>query len=124
MGDVMDAVVLDRKKLDRNDFWREFKTAARASRPVEIRTGGKEWKELPSDIKLLYYRAERQGKIGPLGGVTGLGLFLPPPIIIIILKWIVVSAVIALAIVFVSNKYKFTVKVGPDGTIEIEGEPA
>ncbi len=122
----MGAVVLDRKKLGRNAFWGECKTATRASRPVEIRTGCKEWEELPSDIKFLYYLAERRGTIRPpvddtvgyTGAVAGI-----PSIAKEILKLMVALAAIVLAIVFVSKKYKFTIEVGPDGTIIITGEP-
>ena len=118
MGNAVNAVVLDRKQLGRNAFWKECRAATRASRPVEIRTGCKEWEELPSDIKLLYYLAERRGTI------ISTGALVIPSIAKEILKLVVALAVIVLAIVFVSKKYKFTIEVGPDGTIIITGEPA
>ena len=119
----MGAVVLDRKKLGRNAFWRECKTATRASRSVEIRTSCKEWEELPLDIKLLYYLAERRGTVRSPGGYAGAVVGIPS-IAKEILKLTVALAAIVLAIVFVSKKYKFTIEVGPDGTIIITGEPA
>ena len=118
MGNAVNAVVLDRKQLGRNAFWRECKTATRASRPVEIRTGCKEWEELPLDIKLLYYLAKRRGTVRSLDD-THLGAVAALPA----LQWAVALAVIVLAIVFVSKKYKFTIEGGPDGTIKITGEP-
>ena len=122
MGGIVGAVVLDRKKLGRNAFWRECKTATRASRSVEIRTSCKEWEELPLDIKLLYYLAERRGTVRSPGGYAGAVVGIPS-IAKEILKLTVALAAIVLAIVFVSKKYKFTIEGGPDGTIKITGEP-
>ncbi len=116
MGGIVGAVVLDRKKLGRNAFWGECKTATRASRPVEIRTGCKEWEELPLDIKSLFYLAKRRGTPPddiPIPAV--------PPLVL--LQWTVALAAIVLAIVFVSKEYIFTIETGPDMTLKIKGEP-
>ena len=46
----MNATILDRKELRLTAFWEKFKEESKASRPVHIRTGCKEWAELPLDI--------------------------------------------------------------------------
>ena len=120
----MSTTILDRKELGLTAFWEKFKGESKASRPVHIRTGCKEWAELPLDMKGLLALAKRRGNVSADASAHFALLSLNPTIIREIVKVIVALAVIAAAIYGISKKYKFKIKVNKDGSIEIEAAPA
>ncbi len=120
----MSTTILDRKELGLTAFWEKFKEESKASRPVHIRTGCKEWAELPLDMKGLLALAKRRGNVSASSSVVGVAGALNPTTIRVIVKAIVALAVIAAAIYGISKKYKFKIKVNKDGSIEIEAAPA
>ena len=121
----MSTTILDRKELGLTAFWEKFKKESKASRPVHIRTGCKEWAELPLDMKGLLALAKCRGNVsdGSIGGVGAVAA-VNPTIIREIVKAIVVLAVSTVAIYLISKKYKFKIKISPRGDIEIDAQPA
>ena len=89
---------------------------------MHIRTGCKEWAELPLDMKGLLALAKRRGNMS--ASISGVAAALNPTTIRLIVKAIVVLVAIAAAIYGISKKYKFKIKVNKDGSIEIEAAPA
>ena len=64
----MSTTILDRKELGLTAFWEKFKKESKASRPVHIRTGCKEWAELP--LAEGFWPWQSAGGIdGSIGGV-------------------------------------------------------
>ncbi len=116
----MNATILDRKEPGLTAFWEKFEEESRASRPVHIRTGCKEWAELPLGMRRLLALVERRGNISAPPQL----LLLNPAIIREIVKAVVVLAISVVVIYLVSKKYKFKIKVNKDGSIEIEAAPA
>ena len=117
----MSATILDRQELGLTAFWEKFKEESKASRPVHIRTGCKEWAELPLDMKGLLALAKRRGNVS--GGARAVAA-VNPTIIREIVKAIVVLAIAVVAIYLISKKYKFKIKISPRGDIEIDAQPA
>ncbi len=120
----MNATILDRKELGLTAFWEKFKEESKASRPVHIRTGCKEWAELPLDMKGLLALAKLRGNVSEAPGAYSVLTELNPTIIREIVKAIVVLAISVVVIYLISKKYKFKIKISPRDGIEIEGEPA
>ncbi len=119
----MSATILDRQELGLTAFWEKFKEESKTSRPVHIRTGCKEWAELPLDMKGLLALAKRRGNVSAATSAHSVLMALNPTIIREIVKAIVVLAISVVVIYMISKKYKFKIKINKKG-IEIEGEPA
>ena len=119
----MSVTILDRKELGLTAFWEKFKGESKASRPVHIRTGCKEWAELPLDMKGLLALAKRRGNVSDVAAPFVLPS-LHPTIIREIVKAIVVLAISVVVIYLISKKYKFKIKISPRGDIEIDAQPA
>ena len=120
----MSVTILDRKELGLTAFWEKFKGESKASRPVHIRTGCKEWAELPLDMKGLLALAKRRGNVSDDASAPFVLAWLNPTIIREIVKAIVVLAISVVVIYLISKKYKFKIKVNKEGSIEIEAAPA
>ena len=120
----MNATILDRKELGLTTFWEKFKEESKASRPVHIRTGCKEWAELPLDMKGLLALAKRRGNVSAASSAYSVFTALNPTIIREIVKAIVVLAISVVVIYLISKKYKFKIKISPDGDIEMDAQPA
>ena len=67
---VADAVVLDRDKLGRREFYRQFWAAAKAGLPVRVETQRETAAGLPMDPKLLLAVASKAGRL-VVNGVAG-----------------------------------------------------
>lgn len=120
----MNATILDRKELGLTAFWEKFKKESKASRPVHIRTGCKEWAELPLDMKGLLALAKLRGNVSAASSAPSVLAALNPTIIREIVKAIVVLAISVVVIYLISKKYKFKIKISPRGDIEMDAQPA
>jgi len=110
---------LDREQLGLRRFWKEYRSAIKASEPVHIITHKVDVTRLQKDLKLLLGKTiKRQGA----GAVTGLT---PGEIELIleVLQWVFLFALLGTVIYLASKKYKFKIGRDKDGKITIEGEP-
>jgi len=114
------STILNRKRLGRKTFWKRLREEASAGRAIQIHTDDSDPRKLPWDVRLLLKRAQEQKRLNTVA-VNLAAILTPDQIIIITLTLII--ALVGVTIIFVVKRYKFTIRVSPDGAIEIDGEP-